>query len=184
MRNKERVFFFSRRAVAKDPAADRLAVVPAPRTRGRRGNAFVEMAFAILPLFALLFGIVDFGFAIFLRSTFQHAVREGARYAVTYQTMPGLGHDASIKSVVQTNAMGFLHGTANANKIKIRYYLVDTFAETPANAPGNLVEISIEDYQFSWMAPLMRTATPLNILVRSSDRMEGLPGGMTTPPAR
>jgi hypothetical protein len=158
--------------------------MPPRGSRRRRGNAFVEMAFAILPLFALLFGIVDFGFAIFLRSTFQHAVREGARYAVTYNTLPGMGHDASIKSIVTTNAMGLLHGTANQDKIKIRYYLPDTLVETAANAPGNLVEISIEGYQFSWLAPLFRTAAPLNILVRSSDRMEGLPGGMTTPPAR
>jgi hypothetical protein len=157
---------------------------PSSRQRGRRGNAFVEMAFVMLPLFALLFGIADFGFAIFLRSTFQHAVREGARYAVTYQTITGQGHDASIKSVVKANAMGFLHGSTNEEKIKIRYYLPDTFVETPANAPGNLVEISVEGYQFSWMAPLLRTADPLNIVVRSSDRMEGLPGGMTTPPAR
>jgi Flp pilus assembly protein TadG len=153
------------------------------RRRGRRGNAFIEMSFVLLPLFALMFGIVDFGFAIFLRSTFQHAVREGARYAVTYQTVSGLGHDASIKNVVKANAMGFLHGS-NEQKIQIRYYTVDTFTETAANAPGNIVEISVEGYQFSWLAPLFRTAAPLNILVRSSDRMEGLPGGMTMPPAR
>jgi hypothetical protein len=79
--------------------------------------------------------------------------------------------------------MGFLHGP-NENKIILRYYTVDTFIETAANAPGNIVEVSIEGYQFSWLAPLFRTASPLNISVRSSDRMEGLPGGMSVPPAR
>jgi hypothetical protein len=141
------------------------------------------MAFTLLPLFALMFGIVDFGFAIFLRSTFQHAVREGTRYAVTYTTSPGMGHDASIKNVVQNSAMGFLSGT-NSDKIKIKYYNPDTLVETSANAPGNLIEVSIEGYNWGWLAPLFRTATPLTITTRSSDRMEGLPGGMTAPPAR
>jgi Flp pilus assembly protein TadG len=142
------------------------------------------MAFAMLPLFALMFGIVDFGFAIFLRSTFQHAVREGTRYAVTYQTASGMGHDASIKDVVKSSAMGFLSSSAASTKIKIRYYNPDTLVETAANAPGNLVEVSVEGYQWGWLAPLFRTSTPLTITTRSSDRMEGLPGGLTAPPAR
>jgi Flp pilus assembly protein TadG len=154
------------------------------RRRSQRGNAFVEMAFVMLPLFAILFAIVDFGFAIFLRSTFQHAVREGTRYAVTYQTIGGKGHDDSIKSVVQTSAMGFLAGDDGLQKIKIRYFNPDTLVETAANAPGNLVEVSVEGYQWGWLAPLLRTDTPLTITTRSSDRMEGLPLGMSVPPAR
>ena len=152
--------------------------------RRRRGNAFVEMAFMLIPLMALMFGIIDFGFAIFMKSTFQHAVREGSRYAVTYQMVAGEGHDGSIKSVVKSSAMGFLSSTAAEQKIKIRYYNPDTLIETAENAPGNLVEISVEDYQWGWLAPLLRTSTPLSMTARSSDRMEGLPGGMTSPPAR
>ena len=49
------------------------------RRRGRRGNAFIEAAFVLVPLFALIFAILDFGLAIFVRSTLQHAVREGVR---------------------------------------------------------------------------------------------------------
>jgi hypothetical protein len=154
------------------------------RKRSERGNAFVEMAFVLVPLFAIMFAIVDFGFAIFLRSTFLHAVREGTRYAVTYRTIVGKGHDDSIKTVVQNSAMGFLAGSSGAEKIKIRYYAPDTLVETAANAPGNLVEISVEGYQWGWLAPLMRDETPLSIGARSSDRMEGLPLGMSSPPAR
>jgi len=147
-----------------------------------KGNAFVEGALVMVPLFALVFAIVDFSMAIFLRSTFQHAVREGVRYAVTYRTMPGLGHDASIKTVVQQNAMGFLAGEQGASKIYIRYYDPLTLVETPNNAPGNLVEISVEGYSWGWLGPLLRSATPLPIAARSSDRMEGLPGGSSPPP--
>lgn len=152
------------------------------RRRSQRGNAFVEAAFVLVPLFALIFSIVDFGLAIFIRSTLQHAVREGVRYAITYQTVDGLGHDASIKSVVQANAMGFLSEAENADKIKIRYYDPTTFAEVAGNDPGNLVEVSVEDYQWGWLAPLLRSASPLQITTRSSDRMEGLPAGGVPPP--
>lgn len=156
------------------------------RVRGSRraGNAFIEMSFVMLPLFGLLFGIGDFSFAIFLRSTFQHAVREGVRYAVTYQTLSGQCQDASIKTAVQNSAMGFLTGTTNASKIKIRYFDPVTFTETAAgtgNRPGNIVEVSVEGYQYSWMAPLLRSSLPLNYVVRSSDRMESLPGGVQPP---
>jgi len=151
------------------------------RRAPRRGNTFLEVAFVLVPLLALLLGILDFGFAIFLRTTFQHAVREGVRYAVTYQTSTGLGHDASIKRVVQNQAMGFLSDSDLAQKVKIRYYQANTMSESNENSPGNLIEISVENYQYGWMAPLMRSAVPLNIVVRASDRMEGLAGGMSPP---
>jgi hypothetical protein len=150
---------------------------------GRRGNALLELALVLVPWLALIFGIVDFGFAIFLRNAFQHSVREGVRYAVTYQTASGMGHDASIKSVVQRNALGMLAGSSGASQILIRYYLPETLAETPNNWPGNLVEVSIENFRWGWMAPLLRSSTPMSVTVRSMDRMEGLPGG-TMPPAR
>jgi hypothetical protein len=151
--------------------------------RGRRGNAFVELAFVLVPLLAMIFGIIDFGFAIFIRSTFQHAVREGVRYAVTFQVMPGMQHDASIKQVVKNNAMGFLSDALGDSRIFIRYYDPTTLAFTAANAPGNVVEISIEGFNWGWMAPLLRSGTPMLIQTRSSDRMESLPAGVA-PPAR
>lgn len=146
------------------------------------GNAFVEASLVLVPLLALIFAIVDFGLAIFVRSTLQHATREGVRYAVTYQTMSGMGHDASIKTVVQRSALGLLNGQAGLDKIRIRYYDPITFQEVPANAPGNLVEVSVEDYTWGWLAPLLRSAAPITFSARSSDRMEGLPGGQQPPP--
>lgn len=152
-------------------------------TEGRkrqRGNVAVESAMILAPLMALIFAFLDHGLAIFLQNTFQHAVREGVRYAVTYQLRPGLGHDASIKAVVSENAMGFLKNGSGC--IKIRYYRPDTLVETPDNLPGNLVEVSVEGYQFPWMAPVWRWVGSLNVSARASDRMEGIPGGASPPP--
>jgi Flp pilus assembly protein TadG len=143
----------------------------------------VELPLVLLPLVGLWVAIVDFSFGIFLKSTFQHAVREGARYAVTSRTEPGLGHDASIKAAVQRNAMGFLNGETGAGRIQIRYFTPGTLVETQSNAGGNIVEVSVEGYTWNWIAPVLRSGVaPLNIVARSSDRMEASPGG--TPPAR
>lgn len=151
------------------------------RRSGRRGNATLELALVIVPWLALFFAIIDFGFAIFVRNSFQHAVREGVRYAVTYQTISGLGHDASIKTVVQNNSFGFLSGVSGAEHIKIRYYLPDTLVETSYNYPGYLIEVSVENYQWSWVAPFFRSNTPMTVTARSMDRMEGLAAGSSVP---
>ncbi len=148
----------------------------------RRGAALIELALVILPLLALLLAILDFSFALFLKSTLQHAVREGVRYAVTGRITTGLGQDASIKGVVQKNALGFLNGD-NASKIYIRYYTPGSLTETTSNAGGNIVEVSVEGFTWRWLAPLMRTGLPALILTaRSSDRVEPSPGGV--PPTR
>ncbi len=153
------------------------------RRRRQRGNTLVETALIFLPLFAIIFAILDFGLVIFIKSTLQNAVREGARYAVTYQLKSGMGHDLSIKTVVQQNALGFLNGTTGLDRIKVRYYQPDTFVETTYNWPGNLVEISVEGYQWRWIIPVWRAPGTLSLVARALDRMEGLPAG-TTPPTR
>ena len=157
----------------------------------RRGNAILEMAIVAVPLFGLLFSIIDFGLAIFIRSTLQHSVREGVRYAVTYGTSGSKCQDASITEKVQESAMGFLNGSDGAAKVKVRYFLIDEnnpgqftdFGPGAGNTPGNIVEVAVEGYEYKWLAPIYWSAAPLNINVRSADRMEGLGAG-GTPPCR
>ncbi len=145
----------------------------------------MEVSLIFLPLCAMLFGLFDFSLGIFMRATMQNAVREGVRYAVTYQTLPSMCQDASIKQIVKNSAAGFLSNSAHDSKIKVRYYaptnLTTEVTGAGSNAPGNVVEIGVEGYSWSWIAPLMRSATPFNINVYAADRMEGLPGGVTPP---
>jgi Flp pilus assembly protein TadG len=158
--------------------------MPRLKLGGIRGSSLVELPLVLLPLLAVLFATVDFSLTVFLRSTFRHAVREGVRYAVTSRTSNGLGHDASIRAVVQKNAMGFLNGDNGASKIYIRYYKPGTLTETQSNAAGNIVEVSIEGYTWDWIAPVMRKrGSAVTITARASDRMESMPGGVL-PPAR
>jgi Flp pilus assembly protein TadG len=155
------------------------------RRRRQRGNQLVEVSLIFLPLFAILLGLFDFSIALFLRATMQNAVREGVRYAVTYQTSGGMCQDASIKAVVKSSSVGFLSDASYDSKIKVRYFNPSSLGAevtgSNSNTPGNVVEVAVEGYTWSWIAPLWRTASPFNINVYAADRMEGLAGGVSPP---
>src|SRR5262245_45504989 len=103
------------------------------RRRGRRGSAQVEGAIAMLPLLALMCATVDIGVAILVKNTMQLAVRQGVRYAVTSQTISGMGQDDSIRTVVKKYSMGFLdYLSPNQDpmqRITVTYYDPLTLAE-------------------------------------------------------
>src|ERR1700704_5705872 len=108
---------------------------------GERGSEVVEFGLVCVPFFAFMLLILDISWAIFNKAVLQHAVEEGVRYAITYQTLTGLGQDASIKSVVQKNAIGMLQGSSGASLISIQYYDGTTLATTNSNAAGNVVQV-------------------------------------------
>jgi Flp pilus assembly protein TadG len=163
------------------------------RIRRQSGNVFAETALVLIPFFALLLGIIDFGTAIFIRSTLQEAVAAGVRYAITFQNMSGYGMDDSIRLTVQGAALGFLGSTATPNSaITVKYYNPSNGLDTPVtgasgNQPGNVVEVSA-NYTWYWFSNLSgtwtpRSTTPLSIVTYSSDRLGSLPPGQS-PPAR
>ena len=55
------------------------------RRSRQRGAEMVEVCLVLTPLLTITFLLLNLSMAIFLRSTFQQAVREGARYAITGQ---------------------------------------------------------------------------------------------------
>jgi Flp pilus assembly protein TadG len=159
----------------------------------------IEFTLVLLPLLGFTFLVVDLGWAVFKRATLQYAVREGCRYAVTNQTQSltdtngnAYGVIDSIKWVVQERAEGLLgHKTTDPgySLIQVRYYNPDSSLTTaltlptdcatntgqPPNWSGNLVEVSVENFSASPLAPLLRSASPLMFTARSSDRVEGNP---------
>jgi Flp pilus assembly protein TadG len=102
----------------------------------------------ILPTFAFIFGMTDFGLMIFRWTTLQNALREATRYAVTFQTQSGYGQDASIMRIVQQNALGFVTIADTPQHIFVNYYspadLVNAIG-SGGNVPGNLVEVQVRN---------------------------------------
>ena len=162
---------------------------PSQRNRRRRGSALVEGALATLPLMAFLFGIFDVAFAIFIKNTLQFAVRQGVRYAITSQTMPGMGQDASIKTTVINCTIGLLNSMSpnqnGMNQITITYYNPTTLQAVTgvgSNIGGNIVVVSASGLSWAWMFPLLRSNAALQFSASSADIMEATPLG--GPPAR
>lgn len=155
----------------------------------------LEAVFTILPTFALIFAFIDFGLFLFRWSTIQNAVREGCRYAITFQTSGNLGQDASIKQVVQQNSMGVLATADTQGQINVNYYAPNNL-NTPipsgsgGNVPGNLVEVSVQGISWAQLAPLsgtfigsspvLRSTNPIQLNVYSSDILGGYPAGVTS----
>jgi Flp pilus assembly protein TadG len=159
------------------------------RSHGCRGSALVEAGLAMLPLMAFFCGIVDVSFAVFVKNTLLFAVRQGVRYAVTSQTMTGMGQDASIKTTVRNYSAGLVDALSpnknGANQITITYYDPVSLAPVTganSNIGGNIVVVSMSGLSWAWMFPLWHSSAPLQFAVASADIMEATPLG--GPPAR
>ena len=151
-----------------------MALKRASRRARQRGAEVLEAALIIVPLFGILFLTLDIAMVIFVRSTFQHAVREGVRYAITGANDTGPCQDDSIKAVVKKNALGFLNDPNAANKIHVHFQNAVSGAVSD-NSFGNIVQVSVEGYQFLPLAPYQRVSTKPLVWARAYDMMEDVP---------
>jgi len=160
------------------------------RKRRSRGQTIVEFALTFVPIWALIFSFVDLGLMLFRWSTLQNAVREGCRYAITFQTSGALGQDASVAKVVEKYALGVVKVADSPQHIFVKYYL-PTSPNTPivggGNLPGNIVQVSVEQVSWAWIAPLSGTmglyaTTPFRLNVYSCDILGGYPAGVNSVP--
>ena len=166
------------------------------RNRGRSGEVALELGLMLLPTLAIIFGFLDVGMAIFTWNTLQNSVREGSRYAITFQTSGSNGQVQSVKNVVSQWAMGFVTATATSSTTPAAPYVDVSFYASGAtstaltgagaNRTGNIVEVAVKNYPYRWMFPFSGTFTSafyaplssqLTISVYSSDVLGGTPVG-------
>jgi Flp pilus assembly protein TadG len=154
----------------------------------------MELGMMLLPTFAIIFGFLDIGFAIFTWNTLQNAAREGTRYAITMQTdgQSPSGHVNSIKRRTASWALNMVNPTststsgANIPWVAVDFYQPGTnlaVTGSGANSPGNIVEVSIRNYPYRWMFPFSGSmagpfyASPggtLSVNVYSADVLGGV----------
>ncbi len=140
------------------------------KSNRRRGQAAIETALVIVPLFFVLLAIIDVSVAIFIMDTLEYAAREGVRYAVIGNT------DANVQQAVINNSLGFL-SASNLPQIKVNYYALNTGNNTwqvatgaGSNANGNLVKVSVTGFSWAWMVPhLWGGSSALSMNVASAD---------------
>jgi Flp pilus assembly protein TadG len=147
----------------------------------RRGSQFVEAGLMLLPFLALAFMTMDAGWALFVKATLQHAVREGVRYGVTGQVSGNNGQIASIEAVAVSQAMGLLSGS-QAGTLSVQFLDPISLAPTSNNAGGNIVQVSVTNYLITPLAPLLRSGAGIPVNVTAADVIEGSPGGIPPTP--
>src|SRR5450631_3422069 len=117
------------------------AKISEKRRRKSGGNALVESAVTMVPLFAIILAFFNFGFAIYKWTTLQNAVREGCRYAITFQAPSG-HQDTDIGLKVQQFSMGLVDPTLTGTnqQVFINYFNpANTDRITgPINPAGNV----------------------------------------------
>jgi len=123
--------------------------------RTKSGQALPEFAFVSFALISLLFGIVDFGNALFTYDLVSSAARLGARYAMvrgsrcTYTGCPAT--TASIQTYVRSKAPGI-----NNSLLTVSTTWANSSNCTTSNGPGCVVTVAVSyTYNFVYkLAPI------------------------------
>ncbi len=130
------------------------------RRRPRRGwtecgSELVELALVGPVLLVLMFGIAEFGRALWLQGTVTHLAREGARYAIVRGSESGRAASAAdVDAYVQGQAAGMTG-------------LVVATTWTPDNDPGSVVQVRV-DRAFAPIVPLVGLGA---MMLTSTSRM-------------
>ncbi len=160
-----------------------------------RGNTVMELVFFLFPTLAIICGFLDIGMALFVWNTLQNAVREGTRYAITYQVDSNGTQIRSVQDTVASWSMNLVQATTtsgNPGYIAVTFYTPPTptnpsgtlVTGANSNAPGNIVQVSVPNFPYKWMAPFSGTfwggfyASPgssFGISVVSADVLGGAP---------
>ena len=150
----------------------RRAAVNRPR---QPGSETIEGALVTLIMFGLVFLIFDMAFSLYIKSTLQEAARDGVRFAITGQMLPGDAYlNDSIVKTVQSSALGLLSGPNDACKVSVNYY--DPYGGASAAAQGGyVVQVSISGVQYTPLAAIFKSSAPVSVNVQASDVMEACP---------
>jgi Flp pilus assembly protein TadG len=133
------------------------------------GQTLVEFALVCLLFFILIFGIIEFGRALWTWNSIVHATRTGARYAVVETPT---ADDSNIKKVVVYNdpnatssSTPILPGLQESN-VTVQYCTdagTCSSSLTVAQKQGgqNSIQVSITGYQFYFVVPIFGSSITL-----------------------
>ena len=116
-------------------------------------------------MMAMILVFLDAAWGLFVKSTLESAVRAGVRVGITITGTQAGGSDLTtmVKGIVQGQALGLLAGSSGLAKIKVHYFqppapgstaaAVDVSTMSNGNAPLNLMQVSIQGYSITALAP-------------------------------
>ena len=110
------------------------ARVSTTRTRRQRGSTLVESALCLMAFMLVLFGIMEFSFAVYAYNFVADAARDGARWA-------SVRGSASSAPATATTVSDFVKSrVVGMNRANLRV----TSTWTPDNKPGSAVQVRVE----------------------------------------
>ena len=116
------------------------------RIRKQRGTGLVEAAVTLPVLLTMLFGIMDFGRALFAYNDITYAAREGTRFAMVHgSTSQHAASATDVQSIVSNYTDGL-----DPNALSV----ITTWS--PDNKPGSNVTVQVQ-YTFTPMTPFFST---------------------------
>jgi Flp pilus assembly protein TadG len=138
--------------------------------RQKKGQTTVEFALVIVLVFLpIVMVTIDFGILFFVNQTIQHAVRDGARYAVTGRNQPGLDLRTSMEAKIREQSMGLFDKNAIPNNIVIQTLpalsTIQTntiYSGTTTTGTGASQSLISVEYQYAWhlLTPFLQPLFP------------------------
>jgi Flp pilus assembly protein TadG len=126
------------------------------------GQNLVEFALVITVVLMMIFGIIDFGRALYTYHFVAHAAREGSRYAMVR------GADCQLTNCTEGDIQNYVKSLANGNGLDLSAMAdpqvswsegssSDASCPTDHN-PGCVVQVQVS-YNFKFIFPLLPTLT-------------------------
>jgi Flp pilus assembly protein TadG len=113
-----------------------------------RGTTLVEFAIALSVFLVTMFGVIEFGRAIWVHNALADAARRGARYAVLHSASEA----AAVKNVV-------VYGDpAGGTQTTVPNLTTDNVSVNYANSFGlnqGTVSVSVTNYEFQFVVPIV-----------------------------
>ena len=119
---------------------------------GERGQTLVEFALASAMFFTIIFGILQFGLAVWNYNMLSSLAQDGARWAAVRGEAATCGCTAATTTTVQDFVRGRTLGMNPGN------VTVSTTWTDASHDPGDTVQVQV-DYTFSLFTRIVRTGS-------------------------
>lgn len=120
--------------------------------RREDGNVIIETAIMLSILLVLIFGILDFGRAMYVQNQLVSAAREAARSAAAY--LPPTSTSPSVASTAQTVAIARFQ-PFGSTVLTSSNVTVTCSTGNCASATGGSIKVALT-YSFTWITPVWR----------------------------
>lgn len=120
-----------------------------------RGSTLVEFAIVSTALLTLMFGVMDFGRALYTYHLVADAARSGSRFAMVRGSACTVTGCPTTGDAVQTYVRGLAPGVdPNYLIVNTSWSTSDGIPDSTCQGPGCIVAVNVS-YQFRFMIPLL-----------------------------